>query len=361
MADLPEVEVYDAGVYQIELTDPVIGGAAGKSNAAAINLSNRTKWLKARVDELSTDSATKVGVQGDIYSHATAGGTADALTLTCTPEITALVDGMELSAKITTTNATTTPTLAVNAIAAKTIVKGAGLALRVSDLPINPTFKYNSTLDKFVLLNPDTGTAGLVALNIQIVTATGTISSSAFGGTLVINSASATTQTLPAASAIPAGKRLEILNIGAGVATIARAGSDTLQVNASTQASIAMGAGDTLTIEGEGATKFYTVGGSAQLGYSATFGNSTTHQKFAGGNILQVGTSYTNASGQIVVTFSTAFVLGLQAALITPIGTYVVGTMIALSTTGFTQQIASSITGAAAGAGVQCNHYSFGR
>jgi hypothetical protein len=52
MADLPETETYDAGVYQLETTDAVVGGASGKSNAAAINLANRTKWLKARVDEL---------------------------------------------------------------------------------------------------------------------------------------------------------------------------------------------------------------------------------------------------------------------------------------------------------------------
>jgi hypothetical protein len=52
MADLPETENYDAGVYQLETTDAVVGGASGKSNAAAINLANRTKWLKARVDEL---------------------------------------------------------------------------------------------------------------------------------------------------------------------------------------------------------------------------------------------------------------------------------------------------------------------
>jgi len=52
MANLPESATYDAGVYQIETTDAVVGGAGGKSNAAAINLANRTTWLKAQVDAL---------------------------------------------------------------------------------------------------------------------------------------------------------------------------------------------------------------------------------------------------------------------------------------------------------------------
>lgn len=52
MADLPETATYDAGVYQLETTDAVVGGATGKSNAAARNLANRTKWLKQQVDAL---------------------------------------------------------------------------------------------------------------------------------------------------------------------------------------------------------------------------------------------------------------------------------------------------------------------
>jgi len=54
MANLPETATYDAGVYQLETTDPVIGGADGKDNASARNLANRTAYLKARVDLMET-------------------------------------------------------------------------------------------------------------------------------------------------------------------------------------------------------------------------------------------------------------------------------------------------------------------
>jgi hypothetical protein len=47
MADITEVEQWDEGVYQLETTDPVQGGADGVDNLPHIALANRTKWLKA--------------------------------------------------------------------------------------------------------------------------------------------------------------------------------------------------------------------------------------------------------------------------------------------------------------------------
>jgi hypothetical protein len=54
MANLPETATYDAGVYQIETTDAVIGGVDGIDNAGARNLANRTAYLKAHVDLMET-------------------------------------------------------------------------------------------------------------------------------------------------------------------------------------------------------------------------------------------------------------------------------------------------------------------
>ena len=57
MANLPESSTFDAGVYQIETTDPVIGGPNGITNAPLKNLANRTKYLKDHVDALETSRA----------------------------------------------------------------------------------------------------------------------------------------------------------------------------------------------------------------------------------------------------------------------------------------------------------------
>lgn len=51
MANVTETATYDAGVYQLEITDPLEGGPGGVLNKAIKNLANRTKWLK---DFLST-------------------------------------------------------------------------------------------------------------------------------------------------------------------------------------------------------------------------------------------------------------------------------------------------------------------
>jgi hypothetical protein len=52
MANLPESQAFEAGIYQIETTDPVVGGTDGISNLQAKQLANRTKWLKAIADEV---------------------------------------------------------------------------------------------------------------------------------------------------------------------------------------------------------------------------------------------------------------------------------------------------------------------
>lgn len=50
MANLPETPDYPAGVYQIETSDPVLGGPGGIANRQAEQLGNRTAWLKDKVD-----------------------------------------------------------------------------------------------------------------------------------------------------------------------------------------------------------------------------------------------------------------------------------------------------------------------
>jgi hypothetical protein len=45
MANLTELSQWEAGIYQLETTDPVEGGSGGISNEQARLLGNRTKWL----------------------------------------------------------------------------------------------------------------------------------------------------------------------------------------------------------------------------------------------------------------------------------------------------------------------------
>lgn len=50
MPNLTEIVQWEAGVYRIELTDPVEGGEDGIDNRQAKQLANRTAYLKDRLD-----------------------------------------------------------------------------------------------------------------------------------------------------------------------------------------------------------------------------------------------------------------------------------------------------------------------
>lgn len=69
MATLPEESKFDEGVYQIELTDSVVGGPNGISNAPLRSLANRTRWLKDKVAEL----VSSLGGKADkVHAHTVA-------------------------------------------------------------------------------------------------------------------------------------------------------------------------------------------------------------------------------------------------------------------------------------------------
>ncbi len=58
MANLTESSIWEAGIYQLETTDPVKGGADGISNAQAKQLANRTKYLNDNKAPLASPTFT---------------------------------------------------------------------------------------------------------------------------------------------------------------------------------------------------------------------------------------------------------------------------------------------------------------
>lgn len=136
---------------------------------------------KGNDDQLFKAIVTK-GIQGNVFSAAAAGGTADAITGAYNPTPTALADGMTFYVWAATTNATTAPTFtpASGTIAAKTIVKGAGVALEVGDIGGWAEFQYSASLDKWVLQNPARG----VKTNSKIQSVGATVAANALTVTL---------------------------------------------------------------------------------------------------------------------------------------------------------------------------------
>ena len=62
MANQPEVSQWEAGIYQLETTDPVEAGPGGIDNLALLQLANRTKYL---YDMMNALMAPFLGTAGD--------------------------------------------------------------------------------------------------------------------------------------------------------------------------------------------------------------------------------------------------------------------------------------------------------
>lgn len=68
MANQPETSTYEAGIYQLETSDPVQGGLGGVSNSPLLQLANRTKWLKGQVDSINTALAAIATLASPIFT-----------------------------------------------------------------------------------------------------------------------------------------------------------------------------------------------------------------------------------------------------------------------------------------------------
>ena len=115
------------------------------------------KWLNV-ADAAARDQFSSLGqVQDGNVNWVAAGGTADAITANYSPALTALENGQLCFVRATAANATTTPTFSPNGLTAKTITKNGNQALIAGDIAgagHEIILRYNSTSDKWELLNP---------------------------------------------------------------------------------------------------------------------------------------------------------------------------------------------------------------
>ncbi|MEJ1390130.1 MAG: phage tail protein [Candidatus Sedimenticola sp. (ex Thyasira tokunagai)] len=90
MADLPEVDQWDDAIYQLEITDAVLGGVDGPDNIQAKQLANRTLYLKNLIENINTAEAVVAHVAAnDPHSQYLLGtdftGTVSAFAMTAVP------------------------------------------------------------------------------------------------------------------------------------------------------------------------------------------------------------------------------------------------------------------------------------
>jgi hypothetical protein len=153
------------------LSVPANGTLAVNATGALVQYVTGTGWVvpsgisfPASANVLGTNgssvpiAATRANV--DAIGYAAGGGAANAQTVTLAPAVTALVAGLTVAWLPTAANTTTTPTLAVNGLTAKTIVKVGGNALAASDLTTTAIAVaiYDGT--NWELQNPQTVSSG---------------------------------------------------------------------------------------------------------------------------------------------------------------------------------------------------------
>lgn len=289
MANLPESSTFDAGVYQLELTDPVIGGPSGVSNTPLKNLANRTKYLKDHVDSIETNFAPKA-------SPAFSG----------TPTVPTAAAG---------TNTTQ---------AASTAFVASAISTAAPDLSPyapkdSPVFSGNPVAPTPAQFDNDTSMA-TTAFVQRAIGSYRTVISGADGVTLDASHIGACIYAggnvnLPAASSWPAGSAVSLICTGSVGVTyqVVPNGTNKILVNQSgfTQSAVNVRAGDTLTLVSTGGSNWIAINGSAQLPFSSHFGSSLSgngYQKLPSGMIIQWGVaSNNNSTVPIIASFPIAF------------------------------------------------------
>lgn len=335
MAFQPEIDEFDAGVYQIEQTDPVLGGVGGVTNTPLLNLANRTKYLFNRIGE----------ILGVAKVYAVAGGTANAITAAYTPAVAGVSDGQVFrvrSVAANTAGVTFTPNSGVVAVApvwgrdhapltggefgvngqnslewnsainlpngAYVLVENTGGIQRTvapgptdnsSAVPptswirtwaaslfaplASPAFTGSPQAPTPALSDNTTrvpNTAWSVARGVNssgllIASLTGNVGVGAAGGTVIANAV--ITMGLPPSASVPQGTRITFASVTAGAALVPAGGDSLYAQDTGPVASVTFGVGDSLTVELLG-TVWFGIGGTLH-GQPA---NDTRYAKLAG-------------------------------------------------------------------------------
>lgn len=335
MANLSETASYDAGVYQLETTDPVQGGSSGVANAPLKNLANRTAYLKQVVDALSAsigsyaplsspaltgtptaptqalgDNSTKLAtdafVQGTVggYLQKSVAGNAN-VTLTAveagngilefvgalTGNINVIVPGSPTKKWVIKNNTTGAFTLTVKTATGTGVVCSQGYNALVWTDSANvydaltdfdsPVFTGNPTAPNPAQFDNDTSLAttafvkrqGLATAGQINISASTTLTAGTHVGMLILGTASTpNTLTLPLASTVASGGCIAFQNAGTVATTIARQGSDYIYVASPANTLIVVQPGEFVILETDGFN--WSAFGTGVLNFSPSFSNN---------------------------------------------------------------------------------------
>ena len=146
--------------YYVTTTgDITIGTTSIAFSQAPIDTSGASAYFATLFS--AADAAALRALEGQTrIDYATAGGTVDAITAAFTVTFASLDQTALIMVQCGGENTSTTPTLKLDSLTAKTIIKGSNQALVAGDIAgadFLALFRYDTSLDKFQLLNPASG------------------------------------------------------------------------------------------------------------------------------------------------------------------------------------------------------------
>ncbi|WP_244097656.1 gp53-like domain-containing protein [Burkholderia ambifaria] len=323
MTNLIEIERWEDGVYQLETSDPVVGGPDGIDNLQAKQLANRTRYLKRAIEsgQSNLDAHTAaVDPHPQYATHADLAEKVAALVAQSPETLDTLSELAKALGNDPNFATTITNQLALKAPINSPVLTGAPKASA-------PTQFDNTTR---IATTSFVQGIGQQIPWLQLTGASALTAAQAAGKLIYLLGASSYVTTLPAASSMPAGTTISFLNTSGAVMTVACAGNDTIGLNnPTTAASAALGNGDTMTLVAmadEGNRAWQCVAGSILMGFQNVFGSvlgGNGYQKLPGGLILQWATGGSDSLGNLTVANPIAFqsaVLGGIANEASPVG-----------------------------------------
>lgn len=184
--------------------------------------------MVTRLSKTRIHTDTSVALQGPV-NYAAASGT-DTYTATPTPAFTAYVTGAHYFISFTNANTSTTPTLNLNSLGAKTIVKEGTTALAAGDIPAGhkAILTYDGTY--LVLMNPKAAASGTTAS----VSSSFTVDSTYNRKTIYVTAS--ITVTMPAATSLVDGFELTVINTSGSSVIITTTGLDNFGIVSGTNA-----------------------------------------------------------------------------------------------------------------------------
>jgi hypothetical protein len=326
MADLVDTSTaWESGIYQIETTDPVLGGppnlatGAGMSNIPHLQLARRTQWLRGQLGGFGGNvaytvngaiPAANIGLRG-VWTPATAG----ALTL---PAIATVPVGASFYLAAGGAAVTIAPNGAEEIFGTDNVLTGALLLQRGDDVRITRGGAAWAVTGGSVALlrSRSLGVGSYKTARTENVG--GTLTAADAGTCYVFSGTSAATVTLPLIADTLQGSVFEFLNTGTADLTVQRAGSDQIDNGPAAVTSIVVPPNQSLRLVRASASSLWHPVGFNAAALAQPMGSSLAGsgwQRLPSGLIMQWGAVSQFQQTTVTRTLPVAFTIAAYATV----------------------------------------------